>query len=816
MKPVQMMEQTGLDDPFLAAAADNGGFSAGIDGADEASAQTTAASSVQPPDESGTLAEPELLLETEEQHTLSETEQAELLGTSLWVKNLALLNFQETGKKTESSVSSSDRQRRDAINRLNMSNKELAKSKSKHYEYADASASDWRWMHRGADKLLAVNTKHRTSPEVFLQETKYRDKKYRILRANAAIVLGRDGNTAVKKYLLQLVATETMPMTLRCAACETLGRLANVTENDLLPLLKNDSPNEADAAVSNDTGSAPPVEIWEEILVALAEKVNPWDNAVFSEPFTATPFDIRFAAAKIWRMKSVSRNDRIGEQLPDDFIEFAKREGNPQIRVEIIKTLAAWNEPKLYSLIASDLNRSADVRNAAMTALADCKCREAVTVIKNKLHDPVGTNRAAAVAALRKLGCIDDVLKQSKDEDPRVRCETAKALGEKCNPQTVIMAKKFIEDRYDYVQAATVNAVAGWNIEESGHILLAAAKSPYPKVRQRAVSLLGNHGLQYEPFDPLDNPKNQAENYQELTQIVQDTVGFSDDVRTTRGRFSSDTNDTDKSAASPSVPLAPLLAQLETGTVLEQRKAAAELAKQCSVEPPQNSDTKRLLDIIMRQSDPAILTTLLSTLKEADPVLVSPAARNMLQAEQPEIRRLSCEILKRFGTEDDLPLLGTALRDPSKAVVRGALQAVDSLLPKTQSASAKADITAALKKMLYQADPMLQTDIAATLHRSGSAEGTEALRRLAVSKDSRTKCYVAKTLAGLQDETFLPVLLGYLDDGNGSVRNEALQALPVLTGRDAANDAGSHSAEVSQTQRQIALWKNWAASRKPQ
>jgi HEAT repeat protein len=751
-------------------------------------------------------------LESEEQHTITEAEQVEILNQDIWVKNLSLLRFQETGRKP-ATVSSENRQRRDAMNRLNMSNKELAKKKNLRYEYITDTASDWRWMHSGVDKLLAVNSTLRTGPDVFLRETKYKDKKYRILRANAAVLLGRDGNTAVKRYLLQLVETESLPIKLRCAAAETLGRLPNVTETDLLPLLQHSGKSE-----SAGSSQPQPVEVWEEILAALAEKINPWDNAVFTEPFTATPFDIRFAAARIWRIKSVQRTKvNPDERLPEAFINYAERESNPQIRIELIKTLGAWREPKLYQLVSGDLNRSADVRNAAMTALAENDCQEAAVLIKNKLHDPIGSNRAAAAEALRKLGFIDDVLKLAKDEDPRVRCEAAKALAEKCNPQTIITAKRYIEDRYEDVQSVTLESVTVWNIEESGYILLAALKSPFSKIRHRAAALLATHGVQYEAFDPADTPKNQAANYQELELIFRDTVGVCEDFSAPKNKE----QETERrnfppvsSVSSRSAQLAPLLAQLEGGTVLEQRKAAAALVKECSVEPLQNGDTKRILDIIVKQNDPAVLTTLLSTLKEADPVLVSPAARNMLQAEQPEIRRLSCEILKRFGTEDDLPLLAAALHDTSKAVVRGALQAVDTLLPKAQSSSVKTDVTETLKKMLYQSDAMLQMDIAATLHRAGSREGTEAIRRLAVSKDNRTKCYAAKTIAGLRDETFLPILLGYLDESNGSVRSEALQALPVLTGRDVANDAGSHTAEVSQTQRQISLWKTWAASRR--
>ncbi|GHT45527.1 hypothetical protein FACS189454_05180 [Planctomycetales bacterium] len=774
----------------------------------------------------------EIPLETEKIQIFGETEQLEMLGQDVWVKNIAYINFQETGKKTEVSVSSADRQRRDTINRLNMSNKELAKKKNQKFEYVDGMISGWRWMHRSIEKLLSLNPELRTSPEVFLKSTKYRDPKYRIVRANAAILLGRDGNPAVKQYLFQLAQTETLSINLRCAALETLGHLQNVSADEL------------QAKMSSVTDKQVSDEIQEEWLYALSEKINPWDSPAFSEPFATNSFNLRYAAAKIWRMKSEQRIEwSVNDQLPETFLEYARQENNPQIRVELIKTLGAWRTPNLYKLVEPDLHRGADVRNAAMSVLADSGCDEAIPAIKDKLHDPVSANRAAAVNALRKLGCIDEVLKLSKDEDQRVRSEVAQALAGRCSPATAILAKKYIEDRYDKVQLATLNAVSGWKIDESGPVILLAAKSPFQKIRQSAVALLERHDVQCESFDPALAPKEQRQEYELLVQAFHDAVGVSlpDDTENNqtaptqrehsqtkpdkkqngnrndfvRDSFrDSDVPDvSDVSDVPASSKLRSQIAVLQSGTLPEQRKAAAEIAREFADVVPPDSDAKRILDVLMKQNDPIILTTLLTALREANPEIVKPIARTMLQAEQPEIRRLSCEMLKRVGESDDLPVLEQALRDPSRAVARGALQAIDSLCKNNADNNTNSAV-ATLRNMLVSADPSLQTDIAATLHRLGIPEGTETIRRLAQSKDNRLKCYVARTIAGLRDETFLPILLTYLDDGNGSVRSEALRALPVLTGKDVAGDAGSHTAEVSQTQRQISLWKTWATSRK--
>jgi len=167
-------------------------------------------------------------------------------------------------------------------------------------------------------------------------------------------------------------------------------------------------------------------------------------------------------------------------------------------------------------------------------------------------------------------------------------------------------------------------------------------------------------------------------------------------------------------------------------------------------------------------------------------------------------------MLTEFGTGEDVPLLREALRDSSRDVVREALLAIDAL---STAGSVDASIIEALKTMLLQGDAVLQTDTAATLHRLGRSEGTEALRRLAVTNDNRVKLYVVQTIAALEDPAFVPLLLRFLDDGNGSVRNEALKGLPKAAGQDIGRAGLNPHSEVSQTQQQIERWKAWGRER---
>jgi HEAT repeat protein len=237
--------------------------------------------------------------------------------------------------------------------------------------------------------------------------------------------------------------------------------------------------------------------------------------------------------------------------------------------------------------------------------------------------------------------------------------------------------------------------------------------------------------------------------------------------------------------------------KLKSNDIVVQRKAAVELARQGAVDAPSKLAAKRMVDLATRQSDAHVLTSIFSALQNAEPELVSQLARPLLQSESAAVRRLSCEILRDFGSSDDVVLLQNMLRDSSRNVIKGALQAIDVLLEETDNPSA-AD---SLKPLLNKGDAELQTAVAALLHRLGHSAGTEAMGRLSMSKDFQVRHYVAQTIPQLKDPQFVPTLLRYLDDTNATVRSEALKGLPKLTGQNIGQDGT--------TQEQIDRWKAW-------
>jgi len=214
---------------------------------------------------------------------------------------------------------------------------------------------------------------------------------------------------------------------------------------------------------------------------------------------------------------------------------------------------------------------------------------------------------------------------------------------------------------------------------------------------------------------------------------------------------------------------------------------------------------------VARESDPFVITSLLAAIRNAEPESVRELARMLLRSEAAPLRREACKMLTEFGTGEDVPLLREALRDSSRDVVREALRAIDSLLAIEKDVDTSS-VVEALKAMLLQSEPYLQTDTAATLHRLGRSEGTEALRRLAASNNNGVKLYVARTISELEDPAFVPILLRFLD-GDGSIRAEALKGLPRAVGQDIGRAGLNPHSDVSQTQQQIERWKAWGRER---
>ena len=369
-------------------------------------------------------------------------ELEKVLSQDDWTRNHELQRWVENGMKNPNPVrdpmEASRQTERYHLN--NATSKSDVPKPDFNREMTTGLLSTWRWVHRELEKLPADHA----PAEPYLNDAKFRDKTFDVLRANAAILMGRDGNESAKNFLHAVIENEKLRPEIRCAAVETLGKLPSTTAEDLIPLL--DPAKERHTETFNErTGlsvnkiNPGNLALWTELLTAIAEKVGPWERACFVEPFTARNADIRLETAKIWR-RNPPKDAAIS--LPPEFLKFAAAERDSSIRVEILQTLGVWKQPDILPLVKDDLSRPVPVRNAALDAIAATGCREAIPLVQEKLRDPSAKDRAKAVETLRKLGQLDDVFRKGDDKDWEVCAEVAKALADRRTPESVELAKR--------------------------------------------------------------------------------------------------------------------------------------------------------------------------------------------------------------------------------------------------------------------------------------------------------------------------------------------------------------------------------------
>jgi HEAT repeat protein len=804
-----------------------------------------------------TKSELELEPETE---PISDAEQERILSKDKWAKNIMLERWMENGMNDPfPSRNSAEQKRRAEINWLNMSEKESRKANHFNYEYLASLPSTWRWFHGEMEKLSNIPSELRGSPEFFLRDENYRNKNNAVLRANAVILMGRDGDPFAEKDLIAVIRNNDFRTELRCAAAETLGKLRTVSADTLLSILEPFQEKEVETK-NPQTGltvkkfEAGNSALWLEILLALSERLDPWEHPCFLQPFSARTFEIRWEVAKLWRRRSPPKK-RNGTpaggteyQLPDAFLEYVRQETNSMIRVELIRTLGLWKTPNIFAIIGSDLNREVIVRNAAAEALAEADCQEAISSIKQRLTDSVPQNRAKMVEALRKLGSLEDVFRMVNDSDPSVRIEVAKAFADRCSPQTVTMAKRYINDHHEKVRQATLDAVTNWSIGESGLILLEAAKNQDSHgIRIKAAAHLAHYGIENKNFDPADFPKNQTQQHEELIRCFHATIHSADFDSKNNGNnaeamFAVDPKDPEVADVRRSLrdwrqpnlsrderlavrnrltdlehrlipildylyeierrkipeSLDPVIAevdsafemivQLNSGDINERRQAASKLAQLAAIRHLSQLALRRILEQVNVQTDPSVLTPLLETLKTTDSDAAKQFSVTLSQSESPELRRLACGTFKEFPDSNDLPLLVDLLRDSDKQVFQSVLGVLTAIFRNEKyednEDAERLKIIEILSIKLQQKDIRQQVEIATVLYHLGEPAGEETFRRLILSPDSRVKCYAIEKIAELGDRRLIPVLITMLDDRNSNVRIAALNGLPKSAGED--------------------------------
>ncbi len=651
-----------LHDPFLQAAVSD------VPAPEEIATEASASKIAGPAAVSETTVESdsaEPVAEADETYRAGLAEQEAILSKDAWARNLVLDRWIDNDMKDPfpGSANSSVRQRAESMGMLNLSDKDRAKRQNRQsVQYVTGLPSTWRWFHNEMEQLASVPAGERTSSKIFLSDPVYAGKKHRLLRANAAILMGRDGDQLVAEELLSIVSDKNFRTELRCAAVETLGKLQNVPAETLIALMESFKETERESfnpqagfAKKKTEGGIPL--LWQELLFAVAEKMEPWEHACFIEPLYAQVYETRLAAARLWRLcsqrKFSSDNDLSrtsnphphftstpGQELPPAFLENVNRETGELVRVELIRTLGYWRVPDILERIGGDLNRTALLRQTALDALAEANCREAISVIKPRLKDIEPGNRAQAVAALRKFGELDDVFRLAGDTDAKVRIEVAKALSQRQTTQGLAVAKKFMAENNERLQQAVLDAVATWPIPQRGEILLEAAKSPVPGTRRRAVEALQSFGVDTGFFDAVRQPTQDAKQHERLVQSFQDFLYNSENNEGLALESGA------KTGANNISPNDPMLEEARRGLDEWRKSTTSPKARQAARERLSALGARLLpyLSYLYESERRNIPVSLDEVLAEVDPLF---AAIVMLDSDDPVERRKGAAEIKR-------------------------------------------------------------------------------------------------------------------------------------------------------------------------
>ena len=196
---------------------------------------------------------------------------------------------------------------------------------------------------------------------------------------------------------------------------------------------------------------------------------------------------------------------------------------------------------------------------------------------------------------------------------------------------------------------------------------------------------------------------------------------------------------------------------------------------------PQNGATQQYQNMLAMS-----LATFRKTLRDSSLAHVSP-----------ELHRRTCVHLQEYGQAEDVPALLAEINHSSTSVSRPALQALTKL--------GNIEHATNVRPLLTHSQPLVAVDAALALDRWSDPTGANALERLAVSGDRTTKLAVVQGIKKNLNRKYVPMLIRLLDE-SGTIRQEALDALPLAAGHDVVPPQEMAYYSV---QERVALWKQW-------
>ncbi len=713
--------------------------------------------------------------------------------------------------------------------------------------------SETRWRYPQLDDVLSRPVEKRPDLRLVLADSDAN------VSANAAIALAQRGDAAGLDRLAELVRTPNVPLPMRCAAVEAIGMLPKVekplAEAETASTKKAKKSADAEAmrsdevtlrlqelvdqygTVRKDKKSPYMAELHAELIRALAKRESPSDDVRFVQALRAMRPEPRLEALLAWERCEKG-------ELPVEAVDL-RADPDYRVRGQALRTMAAKKHPAAFTHAKSALH-DADfrVRSSAIAGLGLIGDEESKELLKELIVDRAEPTRLAAVAALVECKFEKPLWEASGDASWRVRQKIAQALSRFPNAEAAAVAERFLQDPSVEVQLAVVRAVDSWPIERKGPILLMAMgdKSTY-NARRTAARELADAWKPAESF-PFDGPpERRAEILATLVSRFRDErpdayvvaskpkeapvarPHASDSQLAEIERFLKTENRGELRAYGPELldalerlrferkALIPdwvysetlparnttfaAIDRLSSSDASQRRKAAYDLVEIAEKGPIGRFAFDRLCFVVTPDKTAVVWQAALKIAEKEGGDSARELTYVALSQDDPETKRLACELLVSIPDSRNAALLLPLLEGSNHDVTCSALRAL---------AVSGTTETLPIRKLLASTNEEIQYEAAAALVALNDESGKTALARLAYARDPKVAAHAAQKMGEYPDPFFTAALVELLD-GKTIVVRAALESLPKIVGDDVS--LRKDDRKLPSTSERILRWKQW-------
>lgn len=628
--------------------------------------------------------------------------------------------------------------------------------------------AQYRWRHAALERWLEQEPPRSLSPALKSKEP--------FISAVATIGLSRTDPAPHRRALLKLIHDARQSPALRAAAIETLARDDSFeTEAELRKLLDKFGPK-----VPSECNTP----LYVELLAGLARHIAIDQEPLYAQALALDDAQVHLAVLSLYRATKTT-------QLPDEVIPLTSS-SSAQVRRAALAALATAHHPDAVRLLrAATQDGDVQVRVAAIQSLGEVKHPEAVLALHDLSGESAERMREAAAGALVAQREWRAVERAARDPSFRVRSAVATALANYGSAERTALARQLLTDQSAMVQSKMAASLAQWPLDMAGPLLIESLRSPNLLTRQSAALALQTQWPPAKPFHPQEpNVQIRIAAVEALARRWQEERPKSNEAIAHATR----------QASLPTDEIHRLLQLYQTGDA-EGRWLA-----------------KRQLEELGSEVVPALdelVATQRATLTEADYRDLLPAvnagfaALEELRASDIDTRRAAARKLAQQAATEPLPAIAIerlsmiAHTETDALVWQDVLRAAASTTETVGHELALAALAhdaaevrrrgceylekcgdnrqgTALLPLIDDQDPLVSQAAVVALGRCGPTASRERLYMLLTHSQTNMQIAAAKTLVAWNDERGAAALERFALSNSASVRRQAIEAMGKL------------------------------------